>query len=144
MFGKDSESPSTTMSAFSTVYDACRYRFTWRCVVLGSGQSAAEVFIDLFDEQQDTDNHQFDLHWFTRSQGFFPMEYAPLGLEHFSPDYAQHFYDLTAQKKEQQLKQQALLYKGLVQKPFGKFIKDFITVALQVKAYRHIYIVNVI
>jgi lysine N6-hydroxylase len=61
-------------------------------VVLGSGQSAAEVFIDLFDEQQDTANHQFDLHWFTRSQGFFPMEYAPLGLEHFSPDYAQHFY----------------------------------------------------
>ncbi|MFN4052769.1 MAG: acinetoferrin biosynthesis monooxygenase AcbB [Acinetobacter junii] len=82
-------------------------------VVLGSGQSAAEVFIDLFDEQQDTDNHQFDLHWFTRSQGFFPMEYAPLGLEHFSPDYAQHFYDLTAQQKEQQLKQQALLYKGI-------------------------------
>lgn len=82
-------------------------------VVLGSGQSAAEVFIDLFDEQQDTDDHQFDLHWFTRSQGFFPMEYAPLGLEHFSPDYAQHFYDLTTQQKEQQLKQQALLYKGI-------------------------------
>ena len=38
------------------------------------------------------------------------MEYAPLGLEHFSPDYAQHFYDLSAQQKEQQLKQQALLY----------------------------------
>ena len=82
-------------------------------VVLGSGQSAAEVFIDLFDEQQDTVNHQFDLHWLTRSQGFFPMEYAPLGLEHFSPDYAQHFYDLSAQQKEQQLKQQALLYKGI-------------------------------
>ncbi len=82
-------------------------------VVLGSGQSAAEVFIDLFDEQQDTVNHQFDLHWLTRSQGFFPMEYASLGLEHFSPDYAQHFYDLSAQQKEQQLKQQALLYKGI-------------------------------
>ena len=82
-------------------------------VVLGSGQSAAEVFIDLFDEQQDTANHQFDLHWFTRSQGFFPMEYAPLGLEHFSSDYAQHFYALPAEKKEQQLQQQSLLYKGI-------------------------------
>lgn len=82
-------------------------------VVLGSGQSAAEVFIDLFDEQQDEANHPFDLHWFTRSQGFFPMEYAPLGLEHFSPDYAQHFYDLPVEKKEQQLQQQALLYKGI-------------------------------
>ncbi|ENW96453.1 lysine N(6)-hydroxylase/L-ornithine N(5)-oxygenase family protein [Acinetobacter sp. NIPH 298] len=82
-------------------------------VVLGSGQSAAEVFIDLFDEQQDESRHQFDLHWFTRSQGFFPMEYAPLGLEHFSPDYAQHFYELPVQQKEQQLQQQALLYKGI-------------------------------
>ncbi len=82
-------------------------------VVLGSGQSAAEVFINLFDQQQDQTNHQFDLHWFTRSQGFFPMEYAPLGLEHFSPDYAQHFYELPASQKEQQLQQQALLYKGI-------------------------------
>ena len=82
-------------------------------VVIGSGQSAAEIFIDLFDEQQNTANHLFDLHWFTRSQGFFPMEYAPLGLEHFSPDYAQHFYDLPAEKKQQQLQQQALLYKGI-------------------------------
>lgn len=82
-------------------------------VVLGSGQSAAEVFIDLFDAQQNELNQQFDLHWLTRSQGFFPMEYAPLGLEHFSPDYAQHFYDLSAQQKQQQLQQQALLYKGI-------------------------------
>ncbi|MBP7879870.1 SidA/IucD/PvdA family monooxygenase [Acinetobacter sp. NIPH 1852] len=82
-------------------------------VVLGSGQSAAEVFIDLFDEQQDKSRHQFDLHWFTRSQGFFPMEYAPLGLEHFSPDYAQHFYELPVEQKDQQLQQQALLYKGI-------------------------------
>ncbi|MEF9957445.1 MAG: SidA/IucD/PvdA family monooxygenase [Acinetobacter sp.] len=81
-------------------------------VVLGSGQSAAEVFVDLFDQQQDQ-NQQFALHWLTRSQGFFPMEYAPLGLEHFSPDYAQHFYDLSVQQKQQQLQQQALLYKGI-------------------------------
>ncbi|WP_089604047.1 lysine N(6)-hydroxylase/L-ornithine N(5)-oxygenase family protein [Acinetobacter piscicola] len=94
-------------------------------VVLGSGQSAAEVFIDLFDEQQDEANHSFDLHWFTRSQGFFPMEYAPLGLEHFSPDYAQHFYDLPVEKKEQQLQQQALLYKGISAKTIREIYQKF-------------------
>lgn len=96
-------------------------------VVLGSGQSAAEVFIDLFDQQQDKEsvNHQFDLHWFTRSQGFFPMEYAPLGLEHFSPDYAQHFYALPTEEKEQQLQQQALLYKGISAKTIREIYQKF-------------------
>ena len=82
-------------------------------VVLGSGQSAAEVFIDLFDHQKTKEKHQFNLHWFTRSQGFFPMEYTPLGLEYFSPDYIKHFYELPEHLKEQQLQQQALLYKGI-------------------------------
>ncbi|OTG79509.1 ornithine monooxygenase [Acinetobacter sp. ANC 5054] len=85
-------------------------------VVLGSGQSSAEVFMDLFDRQyaHDAVQHtQFKLHWLTRSNGFFPMEYAPLGLEHFSPDYTAHFYALSTKDKADQLKQQALLYKGI-------------------------------
>ncbi|MGN0937771.1 lysine N(6)-hydroxylase/L-ornithine N(5)-oxygenase family protein [Acinetobacter amyesii] len=85
-------------------------------VVLGSGQSSAEVFMDLFDRQylQDqTTTAQFKLHWLTRSNGFFPMEYAPLGLEHFSPDYTAHFYQLSPENKAELLKQQSLLYKGI-------------------------------
>ena len=85
-------------------------------VVLGSGQSAAEVFQNVFDRQYQHDQRQqpkFHLHWFTRAAGFFPMEYAPLGLEHFSPDYAQHFYQLDEKIKQQQLAHQGLLYKGM-------------------------------
>lgn len=84
-------------------------------VVLGSGQSAAEVFQDLLDRQfaNDSEHIPYELHWLTRSQGFFPMEYAPLGLEHFSPDYVEHFYQLNDATKQQQLKQQSLLYKGI-------------------------------
>lgn len=85
-------------------------------VVLGSGQSSAEVFLDLFDQQYQYDQRsdaQFNLHWLTRSNGFFPMEYAPLGLEHFSPDYKNYFYHLNVEQKQQQLQQQALLYKGI-------------------------------
>ncbi|OOW12652.1 lysine N(6)-hydroxylase/L-ornithine N(5)-oxygenase family protein [Acinetobacter sp. MF4640] len=85
-------------------------------VVLGSGQSSAEVFLDLFDQQYQHDcvpTANFKLHWLTRSNGFFPMEYAPLGLEHFSPNYTQHFYRLSETQKAAQLKDQALLYKGI-------------------------------
>lgn len=85
-------------------------------IVLGSGQSSAEVFLDLFDRQYQHDGvptADFKLHWLTRSNGFFPMEYAPLGLEHFSPNYTQHFYRLSETQKAAQLKDQGLLYKGI-------------------------------
>lgn len=84
--------------------------------VIGSGQSAAEVFLDLFDRQYDFDQKhtpQFSLNWFTRSDGFFPMEYAPLGLEHFSPDYLKYFYHLEKADKKNLLTRQSLLHKGI-------------------------------
>lgn len=78
--------------------------------VIGSGQSAAEVFLDVAKEQE---NHGFTLDWFTRSKGFFPMEYSKLGLEYFSPDYTDFFYSLPQEKKDALLKDQDLLYKGI-------------------------------
>lgn len=78
--------------------------------VVGSGQSAAEVFLELLKEQ---DIYGYQLDWFTRSKGFFPMEYSKLGLEHFSPDYTKYFYRLTQDKKDEQLPKQDLLYKGI-------------------------------
>ncbi|MFJ5963831.1 lysine N(6)-hydroxylase/L-ornithine N(5)-oxygenase family protein [Bacillus sp. NPDC093026] len=76
--------------------------------VIGSGQSAAEVFYDILSEDEAK-----DIHWFTRSKGFFPMEYSNLGLEYFSPDYIDFFYELPQTKKDALLKQQDLLYKGI-------------------------------
>ncbi|WP_429996893.1 lysine N(6)-hydroxylase/L-ornithine N(5)-oxygenase family protein [Metabacillus fastidiosus] len=78
--------------------------------VIGSGQSAAEIFQDLFSRQPDYD---YKLSWFTRSKGFYPMEYSKLGLEHFSPDYTRYFYNLSKEKKKTALNNQALLYKGI-------------------------------
>ncbi|MGM0829787.1 MAG: lysine N(6)-hydroxylase/L-ornithine N(5)-oxygenase family protein [Bacillota bacterium] len=78
--------------------------------VIGSGQSAAEVFLDVAKEQE---NQGFSLQWYTRSKGFFPMEYSKLGLEYFSPDYTRFFYQLPQEKKDQLLKEQDLLYKGI-------------------------------
>lgn len=78
--------------------------------VVGSGQSAAEVFYDLAQLQ---DNDAYSLNWFTRSKGFFPMEYSKLGLEYFSPDYTNFFYQLPSSKKDELLQKQDLLYKGI-------------------------------
>lgn len=78
--------------------------------VIGSGQSSAEVFLDLAKVQE---NHHFSLNWYTRSQGFFPMEYSKLGLEYFSPDYTEFFYQLPQHKKDSLMKDQDLLYKGI-------------------------------
>lgn len=85
-----------------------------KIVVLGSGQSSAEVYRELFDQQFDADNEpMFQLDWITRSAGFFPMEYSPLGLEHFSPAYTDYFYQLDVAIKAKVAPKQDLLYKGM-------------------------------
>ena len=89
-----------------------------KILVLGSGQSSAEVYRTLFDQQFDgddstNDNPKFQLDWMTRSAGFFPMEYSPLGLEHFSPAYTDYFYHLDSVTKPQITAKQDLLYKGM-------------------------------
>lgn len=78
--------------------------------IVGSGQSAGEVFYDLLQESA---NHSYHLSWFTRSSRFFPMEYAKLTHEFTSPDYINYFYSLAEHKKEKVLKTQDVLYKGM-------------------------------
>lgn len=78
--------------------------------VVGSGQSAAEVFQDLLQRQPD---HDYRLDWLTRSDGFFPMEYSKLGLQHFTPEYEQYVYDLPQEVKDELIPNQDLLYKGV-------------------------------
>jgi lysine N6-hydroxylase len=89
--------------------------------VIGSGQSAAEVFYELLKEQKKAG---YRLDWFTRSRGFFPMEYSKLGLEHFSPDYTQYFYQLPMKKRDQLLSQQGLLYKGISAKTIADIYEE--------------------
>ncbi len=81
-----------------------------RITVVGGGQSAAEVFLDLLRDQP---RHGYALNWLARSTGFFPMEYSKLGLEHFSPDYIEHFHSLPAAKRKAILARQGHWYKGI-------------------------------
>ncbi|UGU17582.1 SidA/IucD/PvdA family monooxygenase [Sinomicrobium kalidii] len=78
--------------------------------IIGSGQSAAEVFRDILPATEDG----MQLNWFTRSSHFFPLENnAKLTLELTSPEYVDHFYSLPHEKRMQLLADQSGLYKGI-------------------------------
>ena len=74
--------------------------------VVGSGQSAAEIYRDLLGT---TDR----LDWVTRSPRFFPMEYTKLTLELTSPEYTDHFHALPADVRKRLGREQRSLYKGI-------------------------------
>lgn len=81
--------------------------------IVGSGQSAAEIFLDLLQEQN---QFGYTLNWLSRSHGFFPMEHSKLGLEHFSPEYIDHFHSLPEQQRDHIRSYQNLWYKGISDK----------------------------
>ncbi|GAB3477061.1 lysine N(6)-hydroxylase/L-ornithine N(5)-oxygenase family protein [Nocardiopsis coralliicola] len=78
--------------------------------VVGSGQSAAEIFYDLL---QGTGSGGYRLNWVTRSPRFFPLEYTKLTLEMTSPEYADHFHALPQEARDRLVSSQANLYKGI-------------------------------
>lgn len=87
-----------------------------RVLVLGSGQSAAEVIQALLNRQCDDEAPQCELDWVTRAPGFLAMEYSKLGLEHFTPDYTAYFHGLAQSVKDRVVPKQGLFYKGISSK----------------------------
>lgn len=78
--------------------------------VIGSGQSAAEIFYDLL---KDSNEFGYTLTWITRSPRFFQMENTKLTLEMISPDYIDYFYNLPDGVRESIVAKQDSLYKGV-------------------------------
>jgi len=78
--------------------------------VLGSGQSGAEVFLDLLRAQRDGG---YRLRWLTKAPAFAPMEYSKLGLEHFTPDYTRYFRALPEPVRDALVPAQWQLYKAI-------------------------------
>ncbi|MFI7006947.1 lysine N(6)-hydroxylase/L-ornithine N(5)-oxygenase family protein [Streptomyces sp. NPDC050145] len=78
--------------------------------LVGSGQSAAEIYYDLLGE---IDVHGYRLNWVTRSPRFFPLEYTKLTLEMTSPDYIDYFHALPEQKRYALEERQKGLFKGI-------------------------------
>ena len=78
--------------------------------VVGSGQSAAEIYRDLL---ADIDTRGYRLNWVTRSPRFFPLEYTKLTLEMTSPEYVDYFHALPEDTRYRLEAEQKCLYKGI-------------------------------
>lgn len=78
--------------------------------VVGSGQSGAEVFLDLLRARPAGRER---LTWIARTPAFAPMEYSKLGLEQFTPDYTHYFHGLAEPVRDQLVPQQWQLHKGI-------------------------------
>uniref|UniRef100_UPI0004CC1B78 lysine N(6)-hydroxylase/L-ornithine N(5)-oxygenase family protein n=1 Tax=Streptomyces sp. NRRL WC-3549 TaxID=1463925 RepID=UPI0004CC1B78 len=78
--------------------------------VIGSGQSGAEIFLDLLRARP---HGAEKIHWLARTQAFAPMEYSKLGLEHFTPDYTHYFHALPEHVRDALVPQQWQLHKGI-------------------------------
>jgi lysine N6-hydroxylase len=87
-----------------------RLRTAPSVTVVGSGQSAAEVYRDLLDTLPGRDAR---LDWVTRSPRFFPMEYTKLTLEMTSPEYTDHFHGLSHEQRTRLGREQRALSKGI-------------------------------
>ncbi|WP_413753592.1 lysine N(6)-hydroxylase/L-ornithine N(5)-oxygenase family protein [Streptomyces sp. R-74717] len=78
--------------------------------LVGSGQSAAEIYYDLLSE---IDAHGYRLNWVTRSPRFFPLEYTKLTLEMTSPEYIDYFHALPEETRYRLESGQKGLFKGI-------------------------------
>jgi lysine N6-hydroxylase len=81
-----------------------------RITIVGSGQSAAEIYQDLLAEAPD---HGYELVWLTRSPRFFPMEYTKLTLEMTSPEYGEYHRALPIDTRDRLAREQRHLFKGI-------------------------------
>ncbi|MFH8987435.1 lysine N(6)-hydroxylase/L-ornithine N(5)-oxygenase family protein [Streptomyces sp. NPDC017940] len=87
-----------------------RLRTADHITVIGSGQSGAEIFLDLLRHRPAGAEH---LHWLARTPAFAPMEYSKLGLEHFTPDYTRYFHALPEPVRDRLVPGQWQLHKGI-------------------------------
>ncbi|MYU21607.1 SidA/IucD/PvdA family monooxygenase [Streptomyces sp. SID8352] len=78
--------------------------------VIGTGQSGAEIFLDLLRHRPVGRER---LHWLGRTGAFAPMEYSRLGLEHFTPDHTRYFHALPEEVRDGLVASQWQLHRGI-------------------------------
>ena len=87
--------------------------------VVGSGQSGAEVVLDLLRRRTTG-----SLRWLARTPAFAPMEYSKLGLEQFTPDYVRFFHGLDESVRDRLEPSQWQLYKGISEETIAEIYDE--------------------
>nr|WP_225937326.1 SidA/IucD/PvdA family monooxygenase [Myxococcus sp. RHSTA-1-4] len=78
--------------------------------VVGSGQSGAEVVLDLLQRNLDGGGA---VSWLTRTVSFAPLDYTKLTLEMTTPAYVRYFHTLPQPTKDRLVAEQWRHYKGI-------------------------------
>lgn len=81
-----------------------------RVVVVGGGQTGAEVFHYLLSDKKAMPR---ELHWVSRRQNFLPLDESPFTNELFTPAYSDYFFNLSREEKSVVLSQQKLASDGI-------------------------------
>ncbi|MFF3325095.1 lysine N(6)-hydroxylase/L-ornithine N(5)-oxygenase family protein [Streptomyces sp. NPDC002889] len=92
--------------------------------VIGAGQSGAEVALDLLRHQDGDGQGGPYVRWLARTTAFAPMEYSKIGLEHFTPDYIRYFRHLPEATREELVREQWQLYKGVSEETLGEIYDE--------------------
>ncbi|MEA2894420.1 MAG: lysine N6-hydroxylase [Bradyrhizobium sp.] len=82
-----------------------------RVVVVGGGQSGAELFLDFIS--RDGKAAPSSCLWMTRRANFLPIDDSPFTNEFFTPGYAEYFYRLSPMVRFHQLNDQKLASDGI-------------------------------
>lgn len=78
--------------------------------VVGSGQSGAEVVVELLRRNLDGGG---SVSWLTRARSFAPLDYSKLVLEMTTPAYIRYFHGLDQDVKDRLVAEQWQHYKGI-------------------------------
>jgi len=81
-----------------------------RVTVVGSGQSGAEVMVDLLRRNLAGGPA---VSWLTRTGSFAPLDYTKLVLEMTTPAYVRYFHELPQDARDQLVAEQWRHYKGI-------------------------------
>ncbi|MDG9717259.1 lysine N(6)-hydroxylase/L-ornithine N(5)-oxygenase family protein [Streptomyces sp. DH24] len=81
-----------------------------KVTVVGSGQSGAEVVVDLLGRNVEGGPA---VSWLTRTSSFAPLDYTKLVLEMTTPAYMQYFHSLPEDVRDRLVGEQWQFYKGI-------------------------------
>lgn len=79
-------------------------------VVVGAGQSGAEVVNHVLSGELGLPR---SLTWISGRMGFLPLDDSPFTNEWFHPQYVQHFYGLSAERRQALLREQRMASNGV-------------------------------
>ncbi|MEV0598837.1 SidA/IucD/PvdA family monooxygenase [Streptomyces sp. NPDC050315] len=81
-----------------------------KVTVVGSGQSGAEVTVDLLSRNLEGGPA---VSWLTRTHSFAPLDYTKMVLEMTTPAYMQYFHSLPQDVRDKLISEQWQFYKGI-------------------------------